>query len=220
MGGKAPRARHQLRPHAHGRPAAPGARASRRRDRRHLRPRPRRAWQRAIATFAHPRRPGLHRPRRLPRRSAPTSPSSARRPPSTPRPVEAIAPHGINVMVEKPFAASAADARRDDRGDGRARQAARRQLAARLVPLAQHRQAAGRRGRDRRADRGAFLRRQPRPALPSRRQGRGLARGGRAAEAGVLVVQAGAPAAAACSTISATAPRSAPGSWTARRRSR
>ena len=39
-GGEARRGRHQLRPHAHGRPAAAGGRAPRRRDRRHLRPRP------------------------------------------------------------------------------------------------------------------------------------------------------------------------------------
>ena len=126
--------------------------------------------------------------------------------------VEAIAPHGLNVMVEKPFAASAAEARRMIAAmEGRA--AARRQLAARLVSLAQHRQATARRRRDRRADRGALLRRQPRPALPPRRQGRGLAGGGRAAEARLLVVQAGVAAAAACSTTSATAPRSGPGSW-------
>ena len=42
----------------------------------------------------------------------PTSPSSARRRREHAETVEAIAPHGINVMVEKPFAASAADARR------------------------------------------------------------------------------------------------------------
>ena len=93
--------------------------------------------------------------------------------------VEAIAPHGLNVMVEKPFAASAADARRMIAAMDGNRRTAGDQLAARLVSLAQHRQAADRRRRDRRAHRGAFLRRQPRPALPSRRQGRGLARGGR-----------------------------------------
>ena len=146
-------------------------------------------WQPAIADLRHPGGPGLHRPRRLPRRSAPISPSSARRPPSTPRPSRRSRRTGINVMVEKPFAASAADARRMIAAmEGR--RPARGQLAARLVSVAQHRQAAGRRRRDRRADRGAFLRRQPRPALPPRRQGRGLARGGRAAEADLLVVQA------------------------------
>ena len=46
--------------------------------------------------------------------------------------VEAIAPHGISVMVEKPFAASAADARRMIAAMAGPR-AARGQLAARLV---------------------------------------------------------------------------------------
>ena len=63
----------------------------------------------------------------------------------------------------------------DDRGHGGHRPQAGGQLAARLVSLAQHRQAADRRRRDRRPDRGAFLRRQSRPAVPSRRQGRGVA---------------------------------------------
>ena len=47
--------------------------------------------------------------------------------------VEKIAPHGLNVLVEKPFAASVADARRMIDGDGRLGPPARDQLAARLV---------------------------------------------------------------------------------------
>ena len=105
--------------------------------------------------------------------------------------VETIAPHGLNVLVEKPFAASVADARRMIAAMAAARRPPRHQLAARLVSLAQHGQAPDRRRADRRRHRGPFLRRQSRPALPSRRQGRGLARGGRAAEAGVVVVQEG-----------------------------
>ena len=46
-------------------------------------------------------------------------------------------------------------------------------------------------GAHRRPDRGPLLRRQPRAALPRRRQGRGERRGGRAAEAGELVLQEG-----------------------------
>ena len=104
---------------------------------------------------------------------------------------ERLAAYGVHVFVEKPFAASVADARRDDRGDGADRQAAwpinwplawveRHVTAKRLIDD----------GHDRRADRDALLRRQPRPALSPRRQDRGLAGGGGAAEAHLLVVQA------------------------------
>ena len=126
--------------------------------------------------------------------------------------VEKVAPHGLHILVEKPFAASVADARRmiaAMEGTGR-RLAINWPLA--WYPLAQHRQAADRRGRDRRSDRGALLRRQPRAALSSRRQGRGLAEEVERQKPTSLVVQEGARAAAACSTISATASRSAPGS--------
>ena len=104
--------------------------------------------------------------------------------------VEKIAPHGLNVMVEKPFAASAADARRMIR----AMEASGKRLAVNW-PLAwypSHNTA------KRLIDEGAigeligdpFLRWQSWSPLPSRRQGRGLARGGREAEAGLVVVQA------------------------------
>ena len=70
------------------------------------------AWRPPSRRSAFPRTgcswtstPAFPRPR-------PTSPSSAPRPPSTPNTVEKIAPHGLHVVIEKPFAASAADARR------------------------------------------------------------------------------------------------------------
>ena len=47
--------------------------------------------------------------------------------------VETIAPHGLHVVVEKPFAASVADARRMIKAMDDERPAARHQLAARLV---------------------------------------------------------------------------------------
>ena len=78
-----------------------------------------------------------------------------------------------------------------DRGDGEDRQAARHQLAARLVSLAYHHQAPDRRRRDRRCHRSPFLRRQPRPALPSRRQGRGQRRGGAEGASRLVVLQPG-----------------------------
>ena len=103
---------------------------------------------------------------------------------------ERIAPSGMHLFVEKPFAASAADARRMIAAMAGTGKTHGDQLAAALGGVARHRQAADRRGRDRRTGRGAFLRRQPRAALPPGRQGRGHPRGGRAPEADLLVVPA------------------------------
>ena len=68
--------------------------------------------------------------------------------------------------------------------------------------------------------RSPFLRRQPRAAVSSRRQGRGLAKRRSGARSRRRGGTRRPPAAAACSTISAMARRSGRGSWTARRRSR
>jgi predicted dehydrogenase len=105
--------------------------------------------------------------------------------------VERLAPHGVHVFVEKPFAASTADARRMIAAmEGTGKQMAinwplrwveSHVTAKRLIDEGLIGDAA----------RGAFLRRQPRPALPPRRQGGGQPRGGRAPEARQLVVQEG-----------------------------
>ena len=81
--------------------------------------------------------------------------------------------------------------RPDSRGGQKVGRPARRQLAFALVSAPRDDQAADRRGRHRRRDRGSLLRRQPRSALSSRRQGRGVGRGGAAREADVVVVQQG-----------------------------
>ena len=124
-----------------------------------------------------------------PRRSRISS-SSVRRPPNMPIWVERVAPSGVNILMEKPFAASIADADR---------MIAAMQKTGKLLainwplawyPLARHHQAPDRRRRDRRCHRGAFLRRQPRPALSSCRQGRGHPRGSPEGQAQILVLQA------------------------------
>ena len=93
------------------------------------------------------------------------------------------------MLVEKPFAASIAKPT-DDCRHGR-RDASSPSTGRSPGILAQHREAADRRGRDRRSDRGALLRRQSRPTVSSRRQDRSVARGGGSAEADLLVVQEG-----------------------------
>ena len=118
----------------------------------------------------------------------------------------------LNILVEKPFAGDARRRRRMIAAMQGTGQALAINWPLAWYPLAQHRQAADRRGRDRRPDRGAFLRRQSRPALPPRRQGRGLARRGRSGRSRAPGGTRRRAAAAACSTISATARRSAPGS--------
>ena len=202
---------HQFRSLPHGRPAQGSVQPSRRRDRRHLR---RQAGAHAgrDREFRHRRRPRLHRSGKMPRRDE----ARSRHPlPGDRRACglgRARRSGGRQHPDGKALRGFDRRCRPHDRGGAKDRQAPGHQLAARLVPLAQHDQAPDRRRRDRRRDRGAFLRRQPRPALPSRRQGRSHRRGGPEGQAQLLVLQDARPAAAACSTMSATASRSAPGS--------
>ena len=134
--------------------------------------------------------------------------------------VEAIAPARHHVMVEKPFAASAADARRmiaamEGRGQ-RSRSTGRSPGIRRTTPPSgwspRARSASSIEVHFYDGNRGPLYppRRQGRGRRPRRSSGRSRAPGG----------TSGRPAAAACSTISATARRSAPGSTAARRRSR
>ncbi len=103
-----------------------------------------------------------------------------------------VAEYGVNIVVEKPFAASLAEA------DAMvAAQRATGKLLAinwptRWSPCYHHGEAADRRRRDRRRAQRASLRRQSRPALSSRRQGRVRAdAGGKSARAGFTTRRAG-----------------------------
>ena len=73
-----------------------------------------------------------------------------------------------HILMEKPFAASLAEADRMIAAVAGSGKAAGDQLAAALVSAARDGQAADRRGRDRRHHRSALLRRQPRAAATSR----------------------------------------------------
>ena len=121
-------------------------------------------------------RPACRRPR-------PTSPSSARRPPSTPTPSRRSRRTACNILVEKPFAASVADARRmiaAMQGTGGGSPSTGRSPGIRSHNTAK-----------RLIDEGAigdlievhFYDGNRGPLYPPRRQGGGLARGGRGAEA-------------------------------------
>ncbi len=71
--------------------------------------------------------------------------------------VELVAPYGAAILVEKPFAASLADADRMIAACSGIRRAAGDQLALGLVPAASDDKADDRGGGDRRSARGAFL---------------------------------------------------------------
>ena len=71
--------------------------------------------------------------------------------------VERVAPFGVNMLLEKPFAASIAEADRMIAAAKASGKLLASELAARLVSAAHHHQAHDRRGRDRRGYRGAFL---------------------------------------------------------------
>ena len=101
---------------------------------------------------------------------------------------EKVAPYGCHVLVEKPFAASVADADRMDRSPQGNGKTAHHQLAAAMVCIAHYRQAIDRRRRDRRADSGSLLRWQSRPAAAPCRQGRGTRRSFEPRESQKLVV--------------------------------
>ena len=183
--------RRQLRAHAHGRPAARGLRASERRDRRRVRRersahggrRSRASPFRASACFATSRNACERR--------VPISPSSVRRPRDMPTLVEEVAALGVDILLEKPFAASLADADRILAAVAKSGVRLAVNWPLRWYPLACHDQAADRRRGGRQGDRGSFLRRQSRAALSPRRQGRGVGRGGAPREAGFVVVQQG-----------------------------
>ena len=128
--------------------------------------------------------------------------------------VEAIAPTGISVMVEKPFAASAAEARRMIAAmEGRGRLAVNWPLAwypshntaKRLVDEGAIGELIEVHFYD--GNRGPLFHLADKVEVSPEEVERQKPR--------LLVVQAGVAAAAACSTISATAPRSAPGSTAA-----
>ena len=131
--GEARRARHQLRPHAYGRPAArrwpsiptPRSPASSIRTAA--------GWRRAIANFGIPEdRVFTDLETCLSQTKADLAIVCSATAEHADY-VEKIAPHGLNVMVEKPFAASVADARRMIAAMAGDRPAPRHQLAARLV---------------------------------------------------------------------------------------
>ena len=71
--------------------------------------------------------------------------------------VEQVAALGVDILLEKPFAASLADADRILCGRQESGRPARRQLAFALVSAPCHDQAADRRSRHRRCDRGSLL---------------------------------------------------------------
>ena len=112
----------------------------------------------AIAKLRHPRRARVSRHRTM--RASETRPDLAILCPATARHadcVEAVAALGVDILLEKPFAASLADADRILAGVAKSGVRLAINWPLRWYPAACHRQAPDRRGRDRRRRRGAFL---------------------------------------------------------------